>query len=95
MKKRVGLLILVAGLLLLGTVALAQRGPQFTAEDGVATGGGYRLVGPSFDALDNAAWQVCGLATGGGYTLLAAAAPGGRGSGCCCTYLPLGLRSHP
>jgi hypothetical protein len=83
MKKRVGFLI------------LAQRGPHYAAEDGVTSGGGYRLIGPSFDSLGNDAWQVCGSVSGGGYTLLASTGLTGRGSGCCCTYLPLGLRDFP
>ena len=91
--------LLVVGTLLLGGVALepstptvAQSGGPDLAlwcavEQGISFGGSYHLTSLS--------WQVSGTASGGGYRLLAPVAPALRGSGCCCTYLPLVMRQYP
>ena len=67
MKTRAAILVAIVALLLLGTVALAQSGGPdpptwYTVEQGVASGGGYRLT--------VLAWQVEGSASGGGYRLV-------------------------
>jgi uncharacterized membrane protein len=51
------------------------------AKQGMGAGGAYTLASPS--------WQVSGTASGGGYQVQSAAAPALRGSGGCCTYIPL------
>jgi hypothetical protein len=93
MKRMVILLALVT---LLGAVALqpgavagAERGksglvPGYAVQPGSSSGGHYGLA--------SLGWQVCGRASGVGYRLLAPAAAAQRGSGCCCTYLPIVLR---
>lgn len=81
MKQRVILVAVVVTLLLTG-VTLAQPDRQYTVESGTSSGRGYRLTATS--------WQVSGMASGGNY-LLQPAAPALRGSGCCCTFLPLTL----
>jgi hypothetical protein len=93
--KRVAILIVT----LLGTVALqptalvgAETGrldpaPCYFVELGSSSGGEYHLT--------SLAWQVSGTSSGGDYRLLGPAAPALRGSGCCCTYLPMTLRNTP
>jgi hypothetical protein len=56
----------------------------YAVEQSTVSGGGYRLA--------SLPWQVSGTASGGGYRLQSPTAPMLRGSGCCCTYLPLSLR---
>ena len=82
MKQRVILVVVVVMLLLTG-VTLAHADRQYTVQSGTSSGQGYRLIGTS--------WQVSGTASGGDYLLLQPAATELRGSGCCCTYLPLTL----
>ena len=89
MKTRIAVLAVVVALLLLGAVAPARSGGNGLTEvvviqPGVASGGGYRLSGLS--------WQISGTASGGGYRLLETSAPSLTGSGCCCSYLPCVLR---
>ena len=93
-KWRVWVLLLgsVVALLLLSTAALGQQSrpgsiPLYSFEPENASGGAYQLV--------SVAWEVSGLSSGGDYRLQGPAAPGLRGSGCCCTYLPLTLRNTP
>lgn len=67
-------------------LALAQSGEPdsptwYTVEQGTTSGGGYRLT--------SLAWQVSGTASSEGYHLLEPMQTTLRGSGCCCTYLPL------
>jgi hypothetical protein len=100
MKTRTAILIAIAALLLLGSVALAQPdnrtpGRWFCVEPASAAAQGYRLTSVTlrqpFDfaqgSAQGSAWRVSGTASGGGYRLLEA--PALTGSGCCCTYLPL------
>lgn len=89
MKTQTVILLAVVALLLVGSVAWAQSGrpPGYVVEQGVLSGGGYRLSGPG--------WQFSGAAGGGGYRLLGPAMPSLRGSGCCCNYLPCVLRQAP
>ncbi|MFC2023494.1 hypothetical protein ACFLT5_02015 [Chloroflexota bacterium] len=84
MKIRMVILFAAVSLLLVVTIAHAQPREGCVIEGGTAAGGSYRLT-----AL---AWQVSGMASGGEYHLLGPEAPALRGSGCCCTYLPLMLR---
>ena len=56
-------------------------------EPGIASGGAYQLA--------SVAWDVSGMSSGGDYRLQGSVAPRLRGSGCCCTYLPLTLRNAP
>ncbi len=77
---------LVVALLFLTSIVWAQPGGSdppagHAVEGGVAAGPGYRLTSQN--------WQVSGCASGGSYRLLVPAAPAQRGSGCCCTYLPI------
>ena len=58
-----------------------------TTDQEASSGGRYRLT--------SLTWQVTGMASGGGYRLLVPEAPSLRGSGCCCTYLPMTLRNPP
>jgi hypothetical protein len=56
MKTRAAILVAIVALLLLGTVALAQSGGPdppiwYTVEQGSASGGGYRLLGPASPTL--------------------------------------------
>jgi hypothetical protein len=86
------ILAVVAGLWLLGTATFAlQAMPGSPAlcdsKPGTASGGVYQLV--------SVAWHVTGTSSGGDYRLLGPAAPALRGSGCCCTYMPLALRNCP
>jgi hypothetical protein len=93
-KRMVTLVVMVT---LLGAVALqptalagAETGrpdpiPSYEVESGSSSGGDYHLT--------SLAWQVCGTARGGGYHLVGPEAPALRGSGCCCTYLPMTLRN--
>ena len=82
MKQRV-ILVVVVVTLLLTSVILAQPDRQYTVKSGTSSGPGIHLTGTS--------WQVSGMASGGNYLLLQPAAPALRGSGCCCTFLPLTL----
>jgi hypothetical protein len=80
-------------LLTLALVVLAQSSggsdlPVWrSVSHGTASGGGYHLT--------SLTWQVSGTASGGEYRLLSPAVPALRGSGCCCTYLPLSVRNAP
>jgi hypothetical protein len=97
MKARTIVLFVLVASLLLGSVALrqtrdsalAQSGgtppAQYVVARGMASGGGYRLTGLS--------WQVHGASSGGGYRLLSPVSPSG-GNQCCCTYLPCVLRNY-
>jgi hypothetical protein len=88
MKRPLILTVVVALVLLAGAVAVRSGEPDlssaFHVEPGVASGGGYRLT-----AL---CWAASGASQGGSYSLLVPAATAQRGSGCCCTYLPLTVR---
>jgi hypothetical protein len=84
MKTRV-ILVVVVVTLLLTSVALAHPDRQYAVDSGTSSGPGYRL------SVTN--WQVSGAASGGNYLLLQPTAPALRGSGCCCTFLPLTLRN--
>lgn len=86
MKTRTIILIAVAAFLLLAGIALAQPAKRYAIERGTISGGEYQLTSLS--------WQVSGTASGGHYRLLCPDVPGQRGSGCCCTYLPLTLRNY-
>jgi hypothetical protein len=85
MKRRILVLAAIVALLLVGTVALAQSGRPYVVEKGCAAGGSYSLT--------SLTWQVSGASNGGDYRLFGPAAPALRGSGCCCTYLPIALRN--
>ena len=91
MRRRTIIVAVIALLLLGGTVQARSGGDGrpgcYTVEPGAASGTGYHL--------STLSWQVSGPASGGGYRLLGPAAPSLRGSGCCCTYLPLALRKVP
>lgn len=90
----------IATILLLGGIALdltentsvaaqiGERSPAagYFVEQGTAFGGRYRLTNP--------AWHVNGIASGGAYRLQGPQAPALRGSGCCCSYLPILLRNR-
>jgi hypothetical protein len=89
MKVRTVILIAIAALLLLSGVALAQSSEPpsgYVVEQGIASGGRYRLTSTS--------WQASGVASGGGYYLLGPAAPVSSENGCCCNWLPCVLRYH-
>jgi hypothetical protein len=86
MKQR-AIPVVVVFMLLLTTVAMAQPDRQYAVQSGTISGEGYHLTSTS--------WQVSGTASGGHYRLLSPAAPALRGSGCCCTYLPMILRNGP
>jgi hypothetical protein len=94
MKTRSVILVAVVALLFLSTGALAQPGGLYTAEQGAASGGGYRLTSLALPSVPGPTWQVSGSASGGSYRLSAPAAPASAGSGCCCTYLPCVTRSY-
>lgn len=86
MKAKEAILAIVATVVLLSTLALAQSGGQpppssYAVGQGTASGGGYHLT--------SLRWQVSGNATGAAYCLYRTGSPVLRGSGCCCTYLPL------
>ena len=53
----------------------------YTVEQGTASGDGYQLT--------SLTWRVSGSSSSEGYHLLELMQPTLRGSGCCCTYLPL------
>lgn len=87
--------IFLVALLLVG-VTLPAAGPTraqssgpgpvpYTVKAGTVAGGGYQL--------SSLAWPITGAASSGTYHLSMANTPALRGSGCCCTYLPLVLRS--
>jgi hypothetical protein len=81
-------LVLTLALVVLAQASSKSGSPTlYTVEQGTVSGGSYCLTGLT--------WQVSGAASGGSYRLLGPAAPRLRGSGCCCTYLPLGLRDVP
>ena len=84
-RMRTILAIVVALLLLLSTSGLAKPEAGCSAKVGIASGGGYHLTELS--------WRVSGSASGGEYHLIGPAVPSLRGSGCCCTYLPMGQRN--
>lgn len=70
-------------------VALAQAGeagpaPGYYVAQEPMLGEGYHLT--------NLVWRVSGTASGESYILVAPAAATLRGSGCCCTYLPISVR---
>jgi hypothetical protein len=65
----------------------ADPSPVYTVEQVPIAGEGYHL--------NVASWQVSGASSGGSYHLEGPAAPELRGSGCCCTFLPLTLRGSP
>jgi hypothetical protein len=81
-------LLLALALVVLAHSSGASDPPVWwNVKHGTAAGGGYHLT--------SLTWQVSGTASGGGYRLLGPAVPALRGSGCCCTYLPIGLRNAP
>jgi hypothetical protein len=89
-----GVLLLLGGVVLCQAhdPALAQSGGpgssvRYAVEPGSVAGEGYRLT--------SLTWHLSGTASGGSYRLLCPAAPRLQGSGCCCTYLPLLVRSFP
>lgn len=84
-KVRIILWSTVIVLLLLALNASAQHGGQYLVEAGTASGGSYQLTTLS--------WQVSGTTSGGSYRLLCPAGPSLRGSGCCCIYSPMTMRS--
>ena len=95
MMRKVTIPITVAALvcvLLLASAALAQSGGPgppgawFAVESGTASGGGYHLA--------TLAWQASGTASGGNYRLLTPVRAIGRGTPCCCNYLPVILRNY-
>ena len=85
MRTRRAILVAIVCLLLVSTIAHAQPDGGCAIVGGTAAGGEYRLA-----ALT---WQVSGTASGGEYRLLGVEAPALRGSGCCCSYLPVILRN--
>jgi hypothetical protein len=85
-KLRRLLLALIVASLLLSTMAQAQPHSRHSVEASSVSGGRYRLT--------PLVWYACGSASGGDYRLLGPAAPTGRGSGCCCTFLPLTARQN-
>jgi hypothetical protein len=98
MKQRI-ILTIIAILLLLGGVVVAQPGavslPSLSpVEQGVLSGGEYQLVSLPLHQAEGHVWQVSGEASGGKYQLLCPATTMLRGSGCCCTYLPAMLRNY-
>jgi hypothetical protein len=92
---RLAILGLVVACLALAGMAPAQAEdskpqPAYGVEPAVLSGAGYHLTG--------LAWRIDvagGQAGGGRYRLLCASSPLARGSGCCCTYLPLVTRNWP
>jgi hypothetical protein len=90
--KRVTFLVLVIACLVLASGVLAEPRaselpPPCVVEQESISGGGYQLA--------SLTWKVSGSVGGGDYQLLDRALPSLRGSGCCCTYLPIGLRNAP
>jgi hypothetical protein len=90
MKDHKAIMLALVAFLLLSGLAMAQIGsrglvPVPAAQAGTSAGGSYQLT--------SLAWQVSGTAVGGRYTLTVPCAPALRGSGCCCSYLPIVLRS--
>ncbi len=83
--KRIMMFVVVVVALLLTGVALAQPDRPHRVESGTSSGAGYHLTSTT--------WQVSGTSSGGDYQLLQPAAPTLRGSGCCCTFLPLTVRN--
>ena len=91
MKAQEAILPIVATFVLLSTLALAQSGgppppSSYAVGQGTTSGGGYHLT--------SLRWQVCGTATGATCRLHRTGSPVLRGSGCCCTYLPLVVKDH-
>jgi hypothetical protein len=89
MKARIAIMLALVACLLLSGLATAQTGgpglvPVYAVQAKTSTGGNYQLT--------SLAWQVSGAAAGGDYTLAVPYAPALRGSGCCCTCLPVVLR---
>lgn len=88
MKARMILLLAVVVLLLaVARFVVAEQGGQYVLE----TGRGLS----SSTQPTTLEWQVRGQASGGAYYLSSPAMPEQRGSGCCCTYLPVLLRNTP
>jgi hypothetical protein len=85
-RRRIVLLAIMLTLLLMSTVASAQPSGGYAVEEGVLTGGGYRLTSVTLPAGDTI--------SGGGYQLLSLAESMATGSGCCCIYLPCILRNQ-
>jgi hypothetical protein len=90
--KRVLLVALVIACLVLAGGVLAKPEdsglpPACVVERGSISGGGYRLT--------SLAWQISGSLNGGDYQLSVQTEPLLRGSGCCCAYLPIAVRSSP
>jgi hypothetical protein len=90
MKPQTAILVIRAALVLLSGFALAQSEGQppsspYAVEPGTMSGAGYQLTGLT--------WQVSGTATGATYRLDWVGSPELRGSGCCCTYVPLAVRN--
>lgn len=82
----VAVLALAGVFLLLGLVSLPESEGRAAAawrhvEKEASNSSAYRL--------SSLTWQVTGTSSGGGYLLRGPAAPSLRGSGCCCTFLPL------
>ena len=97
MKARIAtlavvVLLLLTASLLQGVAAVAaQPGRQPAHQDGISSGGNYRLI-----SFDGEAASAVTVASGGGYRLLRAPeAHTFAGSGCCCTYLPCVPRRYP
>ena len=101
MKPGTVILSAIVAILLLGGIApdLTKNAPAVAQSGEPGPAAGYivdqgTVFGEHY-CLTSLAWHVDGLASGGKYRLLSPAAPALRGSGCCCTYLPLTLRSAP
>ena len=90
MKVRIVILLSVLALLLPTAMVLAAGGTGppvwYAVEPGTASGGSYSLA--------TLAWQASGTASGGGYRLLAPVRATGRGTPCCCGYVPCILRNY-
>jgi hypothetical protein len=90
--RQATLVALVIAFLVLASSVLAEpegseRPPPCLVERESISGGGYQLT-----SLE---WRITGSLSGGDYQLSGQAVPSLRGSGCCCVYLPIGLRSAP
>ena len=91
--KRMAVLLVI---LLLGGATLQAAGPMmaqtsgpglgYSIQAGTAAGRGYQL--------SSRAWHITGAASGGNCSLSIPDEPSLRGSGCCCTYLPVVLRNR-
>lgn len=94
MKQRTMLAVIVI-MMLLSTAVIAQSsGPDSSQQDIVESGAATGAPQPGgARQLTSLVWAVTGTARGGNYQLLCLAAPALRGSGCCCTYLPMTQRN--